>query len=155
MTRRRRALRTRRARLQISVTDARGRPLKGRSARELDRWLVRAAPARARGVLSLAIVSDAEMRRLNRDYRGKDKVTDVLSFPSTADLPSFLGELAIARGQAARQAREQGHSVAVEVRLLALHGLLHLLGYDHETDGGQMARLESRLRRRAGLPDPR
>jgi probable rRNA maturation factor len=74
----------------------------------------------------------------------------VLSFPS--DEPGVLGDIAIARGVAAQQARRLGHTEQVEFRTLALHGLLHLLGYDHETDTGQMARTEERLRRKAGLP---
>jgi probable rRNA maturation factor len=119
-------------------------------------WLTRAAPATARGGVSIAIVSDAAMRRLNRTYRGVDRVTDVLSFPAKSSRtrsaePALLGDLAIARGVAARQARACRHSLATEVRVLALHGLLHLLGYDHETDRGRMARIEERLRRRAGL----
>jgi probable rRNA maturation factor len=64
----------------------------------------------------------------------------------------FLGEIAIAQGVARRQAQALGHSVGVEIRVLALHGLLHLLGYDHDTDQGEMGKLEERLRRRCGLP---
>jgi probable rRNA maturation factor len=104
------------------------------------------------------------MRALNRRYRGIDRATDVLSFPSD-ELPPraassqrtgrvrFLGDIVIARGVARRQAREAGHGERTEVRVLALHGLLHLLGYDHddERDRGAMARLERRLRRRGGL----
>jgi probable rRNA maturation factor len=139
--------------LRVSVTDARGRPL---SAQGLAAWLERAGPARARGVVNVALVSDATMRRLNRRYRGVDRVTDVLSFPA-APAPKgrageFLGDLAIATGLAGRQARRLGHSTAKELRILALHGLLHLLGYDHETDLGAMRRLEERLRQRVGLP---
>ena len=136
-------------------------------------WLERSAPARARGEVSVALVSDREMRRLNRVYRGKDTPTDVLSFPanpgpegprlrvSGAPGPASgalglqargLGDIAIALGVARRQAREHGHSLATELRILALHGVLHLLGYDHDTDAGQMKRAEERLRRRAGLP---
>src|SRR6188472_2977525 len=89
------------------------------------------------------------MRALNRQFRGKDQLTDVLSFPGSAPL---LGEIAIAAGLARRQARVLGHRFGIELRILALHGLLHLLGYDHEVDNGQMARAEARLRRRAGLP---
>jgi probable rRNA maturation factor len=89
------------------------------------------------------------MRRLNRAYRRADRVTDVLSFPGEG---TALGDIAIATGVARRQARAHGHDAAVEVRLLALHGLLHLLGYDHEADRGEMARVEDRLRRRSGLP---
>jgi probable rRNA maturation factor len=89
------------------------------------------------------------MRTLNRAFRGHDYATDVLSFP--ADTGMFLGDIAIAAGVARSQAREAGHSVATELRVLALHGLLHLLGYDHDRDNGEMKRVEARLRRRAGL----
>ena len=99
--------------------------------------------------MTVAIVSNARVRALNRRYRRKDGATDVLSFPS--EERGFLGDVVIASGVAARQAREAGHSLATELRVLALHGLLHLLGYDHERDDGRMARLERRLRRRGGL----
>jgi probable rRNA maturation factor len=112
-------------------------------------WLSRNAPARARGEVSLAVISDVRMRTLNRVYRGKDEPTDVLSFREAS---VHLGEIVIAKGVAARQARRCGHALRTELRVLALHGLLHLLGYDHEVDDGRMVRLESRLRRRAGLP---
>jgi probable rRNA maturation factor len=121
--------------------------------------LAKIAPVRARGDLSIAIVSDRRMRALNRQFRGKDAVTDVLSFPaslSALSAPSaagFLGDIVIAGGVAARQARDAGHSVQTELRVLSLHGLLHLLGYDHETDDGQMARAEARLRKKARLPE--
>jgi probable rRNA maturation factor len=98
------------------------------------------------------------MHAMNRGFRGVDRPTDVLSFAAEGSArrstraARFLGDVAIAKGVAARQAREHGHSVRTEVRLLALHGLLHLLGYDHHGDRGEMARLEDRLRRRAGLP---
>jgi probable rRNA maturation factor len=112
-------------------------------------WLSSVAPARARGRMTVAIVSDARVRALNRKFRKKDKATDVLSFP--AEEPGQLGDVVISSGVAARQARAAGHSLATELRVLALHGLLHLLGYDHERDDGQMARLECRLRRMGGL----
>jgi probable rRNA maturation factor len=131
----------------VAVTDGRGRPF---PARGLARWLVTHAPARARGAVTIALVSDAAMRRLNARFRHLDAVTDVLSFPS--DQPGVLGDIAIARGVAVRQARQLGHTEAIEVKTLALHGLLHLLGYDHERDRGQMRRAEDRLRRKAGLP---
>jgi probable rRNA maturation factor len=122
-------------------------------------WLASIAPSRARGTVTVAIVSDARVRALNRQYRRKDKATDVLSFPASAsrlrrgrpDERGYLGDVVIAAGVAARQAREAGHTLATELRVLALHGLLHLLGYDHERDDGRMARLERRLRRRGGL----
>jgi probable rRNA maturation factor len=112
-------------------------------------WLAAAAPSRARGGMTVALVPDARVRALNRQYRKKDRPTDVLSFPS--DERGYLGDVVIAAGVATRQAREAGHSLATELRVLALHGLLHLLGYDHERDDGRMARVERRLRRRGGL----
>lgn len=118
-------------------------------ARGLARWLEGAAPKAARGLVTVAVVSDARVRALNRQYRSKDERTDVLSFP--AEEAGQLGDVVIARGVAARQARGAGHALGTELRVLALHGLLHLLGYDHETDGGRMARLERRLRKAAGL----
>jgi probable rRNA maturation factor len=153
-----------RRRLTIDVTDEKGRPV----GRSLAAWLVRTAPARARGRVTVALVSDARVRRLNRDYRGKDYATDVLSFPASRPSGSrrpgnaamrrpaagdrFLGDIVIARGVARRQARAIGHAERTELRVLALHGLLHLLGYDHEQDTGTMARVERRLRRKGGLP---
>jgi probable rRNA maturation factor len=115
----------------------------------LARWLGDVAPVRARGTVAVAIVPDREVRRLNRTYRGRDAITDVLSF--TSGESGDLGDIVIAAGMARRQARELGHPVQVEYRVLALHGLLHLLGYDHERDQGRMARVEARLRRRGGL----
>jgi probable rRNA maturation factor len=118
-------------------------------------------------------VTDRRIRALNRTYRRKDAATDVLSFPvegpakagrhnrvgrgapvvSGFSRTRTLGDIVIASGVARRQAREAGHSVQTELRVLALHGLLHLLGYDHHSrhDNGRMARLEARLRRAGGL----
>jgi len=134
------------ARLRVVVTShAHARPrVPGLAA-----WLAAAAPARARGEVSVALVDDGVVRDLNREYRSTDAPTDVLSFPG--DEPGILGEIVIAAGVARTQAGEAGHAFGTEARVLALHGLLHLLGYDHEQDRGTMARLESRLRRRAGL----
>ena len=115
----------------------------------LARWLEAVAPARARGEVTVAVVPDARVRALNHRYLGKDTATDVLSFPAAE--PGELGDVVIAAGVAGRQARQAGHSIAVELRVLALHGLLHLLGYDHERDDGLMARLERRLRLKGGL----
>ncbi len=112
-------------------------------------WLRTVAPARARGTVVVALISDARVRRLNRVYRTQDRPTDVLSFPS--DDPGCLGDIVIAAGVARRQAHTAGHSLQTELRVLALHGLLHLLGYDHDHDDGLMARVETRLRRRGGL----
>ena len=162
--------------LRVGVVDARGRPLR---VPGLSRWLAGIAPPSARGTVTVAIVSDARMRALNNAFRRKDYATDVLSFPAARDEPralpaaasgsmpalsprtrpvtrtradTHLGDIVIARSVAARQAREQGHPEPIELRVLALHGLLHLLGYDHEQDQGRMRRLEARLRREGGLP---
>lgn len=136
--------------LVVTITDESSSPTR---IPGLAAWLRDVAPARARGVVSLAIVSDRTIRRLNRDYAGKDAATDVLSFPAggpRVDVP-FLGDIVIASGVARRQAKEAGHSITHEIKVLALHGLLHLLGYDHHDDGGRMARVEARLRRKGGL----
>jgi len=137
-----------RPRLRVTVIGPRPLP---RAAVGLGRWLERTAPVRARGDVGLALVADAHMRRMNGVFRGVDRVTDVLSFPAGGDGP-WLGDIAIALGVARRQARARRHALRTELRVLALHGLLHLLGYDHETDDGRMRRVEERLRRRAGLP---
>jgi len=142
------------ARLRVSVATP---DAADAAARGLGQWLARIAPAKARGDLSVAIVSDRRMRALHRQFRGKDTVTDVLSFPvadrSAPSAAGFLGDVVIAVGVAKRQAREAGHTIRTEVRVLALHGLLHLLGYDHESDNGTMARVEARLRKKAGLKE--
>lgn len=96
------------------------------------------------------ITGDAELRKLNREYLGKPYATDVLSFPIPG--PWFCGSIAISLGRARAQAREFGHTVEDEIRILMLHGVLHLLGHDHESDGGRMARAERRWRARLGLP---
>ena len=141
------------ARLTVSVSDGRGRAVR---APGLGAWLAQVAPRTARGEVAIAIVGDRTVRALNRKYRGEDRVTDVLSFvPGGGEGPDaerHLGDIVIARGVAARQAREAAHPLATELKVLALHGLLHLLGFDHESDTGEMARLEKRLRRRGGLP---
>ena len=102
------------------------------------------------------ITTDAELRRLNREFRGKDAVTDVLSFPAPGPqpfVPARIGDLAISFPRARAQAREFGHRTEQEIRILMLHGLLNLLGMDHETDRGRMARAEKRWRERLGLPN--
>ncbi len=128
--------------INVVVTDGRGR---GVRAPGLAAWLARLAPKNAPRDISIALVSDAHIRALNRRYRRIDKVTDVLSFE-----PS---DIAIAISVARRQAREAGHSYADELKVLSLHGLLHLTGYDHHTrsDRERMARLERRLRAKGGL----
>jgi len=144
------------SRLSVRVVDAAGRPLR---AGGLAAWLRRVAPPRARGVVTVALVSDAHIRSLNHTYRRRNAATDVLSFPAQARSartrawagPPVLGDIAIARGIARRQASRAGHSEQTELKVLALHGLLHLLGYDHERDNGRMHRVELRLRRKGGL----
>jgi probable rRNA maturation factor len=106
--------------------------------------------ARGRSIACL-VTGDAEVRRLNRRFRGKNSTTDVLSFPSS-EKNGFAGDLAISVDRARRQAAEQGHSLEDELRILILHGALHLTGLDHENDAGRMARSEARWRRRLGLP---
>jgi probable rRNA maturation factor len=135
------------------------------AARGLGRWLTRIAPRSARGAVTIAIVADSKVKRLNKQFRRIDKATDVLSFPGgdagatfldaqqgKRPKTRFLGEIVISHGIARKQAGNLKHPLATEFRVLALHGLLHLLGYDHEVDAGKMARAEARLRRKAGLP---
>ena len=136
------------ARLRVSIATPDGLNV---ATRGLAPWLSRIAPAAAKGDVSVAIVSDRRMRALNRQFRGKDKVTDVLSFPS--DERGFMGDIVVASGVAKQQANAAGHSVQTEIRVLALHGLLHLLGYDHEHDDDKMARFEAKLRKKAGLKE--
>jgi probable rRNA maturation factor len=114
---------------------------------------------RAGASLTIAFVRDLAIRKLNREFRGKDYATDVLSFPasddtdevfidSSSEVVDDLGDIVIATDTARRQADEAGHSFEREVSELVLHGTLHLCGYDHETDNGEMNRLELKLRRK-------
>jgi len=135
-------------RLRVLVADEAGRRL---ARPGITRWLTTVAPSRARGIVSVALVSDHRIRDLNRRYRKKDDATDVLSFGTGGAGDSYLGDIVIARGVARRQARAAGHSELTELRVLALHGLLHLMGYDHARDNGRMARTERSLRRKGGL----
>lgn len=98
---------------------------------------------------TIAFVSDKRIRELNRKFRGLNKATDVLSFPAEEELN--LGDIAISVETATLQAQENGLSFDQEIAQLILHGLLHLCGYDHETDNGEMNRLELRLRRKLGI----
>ena len=131
-------------------------------ALDCERWrafaarALKVAPSGGAGV-TVAFVSDRAMRELNRRWRGKGGTTDVLSFPAGQDEferaaeGATLGDVVVSVEQAARQAAEQGHSFENEAEQLILHGVLHLCGYDHERDGGEMNRLELRLRRRLGI----
>lgn len=106
--------------------------------------------ARLRGEVAILITNSASIRRLNRDFRGKDKPTDVLSFPSAAK--GLAGDIAISSQIADKQAKVLGHTLATELRVLILHGMLHLAGHDHEEDKGEMAALEANLRAKLKLP---
>jgi len=115
--------------------------------------------------VTVCLVSDAQIARMNETFRKKKGPTDVLSFPSSqrrkplriqrrtrrSKNPEYLGDIAISPATARRYARKHGRRLAQELRVLILHGILHLLGYDHETDRGQMDRLEEKLRKRFGL----
>jgi probable rRNA maturation factor len=119
----------------------------------LARFLNRARTAVAlEGEVDVLLTSDAEIKRLNKAFRGKNQATDVLSFPASAEAEGVAGDLAVSLDTAARQAEEQGHSLRDELRILLLHGLLHLAGEDHETDEGEMAAREATLRHELKLP---
>ncbi len=120
----------------------------------LDRFLACARRAAAlKGAVNVLVTSSAEMKSLNRRFRGKDKPTDVLSFPAEpGSQKQFAGEIAISAEIAAHNARALGHTPAEEVKILALHGILHLRGYDHECDNGAMTRREKQLRAKLHLP---
>ena len=126
---------------------------------ELRRFLDEVVRRVVRGrSIACLVTGDAEVRRLNRRFRGKNSATDVLSFPSLEKngppgaKNGFAGDLAISVDRARRQAAEHGHSLEDELRILILHGALHLAGLDHENDAGRMARSEARWRQRLGLP---
>ena len=119
------------------------------AARRLRPWLAALLAALAPQAASLGVrfTGDREMRRVNRQFRGQDKPTDVLSFPGEPGVEEYhLGDLLISVPTARRQAAAAGHGVERELRTLLLHGVLHCLGHDHETDQGEMERLERRLR---------
>ena len=125
--------------------------------RELRGFVSRAKTAIGlHGEVSAFLATDGTIRTLNREFRKKDKATDVLSFPVDAehlhDAPRQAGDLAISLDTARKQAAEHGHTLQIEVKILLLHGLLHLAGYDHETDKGRMARREKILREQFDLP---
>lgn len=123
----------------------------GLSSANLERFVLRARRAlNLRGTVDVIVTSNSELRALNRRFRGKDKPTDVLSFPSLeiADKAArrVLGDVAISIDIARQNAARLGHPVANELRILILHGLLHVAGWDHERDNGAMARKEKQLR---------
>jgi probable rRNA maturation factor len=130
----------------------------GFSTRSLALFLRKAQTAvRLRGQVSVLLATDAAIRKLNRQFRGKNKATDVLSFPATLlqnakPAERVAGDLAISVETARKQAERERHALTCELKILMLHGLLHLAGYDHETDDGEMERQEGLLRARFGLP---
>lgn len=126
----------------------------GLTALTLDRFVTRARRAVGlRRTVNILITSNEELQELNLRFRGKDQPTDVLSFPAQAGVkPPYAGDIAISAEIAAHNARALGHSAAEEVKILVLHGILHLRGYDHEHDNGRMARREEKLRRELRLP---
>jgi probable rRNA maturation factor len=129
------------------------RPVIGLSQRALTEFVEKACrAAKLKGSVSVMVTSSREMRALNSRFRGKNHATDVLSFPPTALGNGFAGDIAVSFDIAARNAQSLGHSVGQEVRILVLHGILHLAGYDHEGDSGEMAERERQLRRRFQLP---
>ena len=126
----------------------------GLSEASLGRFVMQAARAAGlRGPVNVLVTSNREMQSLNGRFRGKDQPTDVLSFAPAPGIPvRFAGDIAISAQIAAQNAKRLGHAAKDEIKILALHGVLHLAGYDHETDNGAMARKELRLRRQLGLP---
>ena len=125
----------------------------GLSKLELSRFLRKAArAARVAGQVTVLLAGDERIRSLNHDFRGKNKATDVLSFPAGEHSGGAAGDLAISVETAARQAADHGHTLIDELRILMLHGLLHLAGEDHETDSGEMAAREAELRKTLKLP---
>jgi probable rRNA maturation factor len=140
--------------LKAELTQAAGRTP---SLRSLNLFLAAAQSAiRLKGEVSVLLTTDTNQRALNRRFRRKNKTTDVLSFPASSD-PEFAankisGDLSISLPVARLQAAEQGHSLLTELKILILHGLLHLAGDDHESDSGQMAEKEELLRAKLKLP---
>jgi probable rRNA maturation factor len=128
----------------------------GLSAESLGRFIVRARRAAGlRGRVNVLLTTNAAMRSLNSQFRGRDKPTDVLSFPAAREKrndTTLAGELAISAEIATQNAVRLGHPTATEVKVLVLHGILHLAGYDHERDNGSMARKEAKLRQTLKLP---
>ena len=131
----------------------------GLSEGTLDRFVLRAREAVGlRGQVNVLVTSSAAVQSLNRQFRSQNKVTDVLSFPSTSPSmesrkrPKLAGEIAISADIALQNSARLGHPAAQEIKILALHGILHLAGFDHERDNGEMASKEATLRRALRLP---
>lgn len=127
----------------------------GLSEAALERFVRRACHAAGvKGAVDVLVTTSRELQALNDRFRKRNKATDVLSFPPIPGMRNELaGDVAISAEIANRSARQLGHSVAQEIKILALHGILHLAGYDHENDRGQMARKETQLRTLFSLPN--
>jgi len=120
---------------------------------ELTRFVAAACRAiRLRGMVTIMLTNNREIRALNKRFKGRERATDVLSFPAPVFVRGFAGDIVVSVEIATKNARLLGHSVSDEVRILVLHALLHLTGYDHENDHGEMARREQLMRKRLGLP---
>ena len=129
------------------------RPVAGLSQRSFAVFVAQACRAAGlKGTVSVMVTHSREMRSLNSRFRGKNHATDVLSFPPPALDNGFAGDIAVSLDIATRNAHSLGHSLGEEVQILILHGILHLAGYDHEGDQGEMAEREQQLRRRFRLP---
>ena len=129
------------------------RPVADLSEMALARFVARARrAARLKKTANVLVTTDRELRELNRRFRGQNHATDVLSFPASQGSEDFAGDIAISTEIATRNASELGHTAATEIKILALHGILHLAGYDHEHDRGEMGRKEQRMRKQLGLP---
>ena len=130
------------------------KPVAGLSDTALAKFVARASRAiKLKGTVNVLVTGSSELRSLNRRFRDKDQPTDVLSFPpGPCFVNGLAGDIAISADIAKENARRLGHSAAQEIKVLALHGLLHLVGYDHESDQGVMAGKERQLRRSLGLP---
>jgi len=136
--------------MEVSVTLPKN--LKGISAPALRTFAVKAKKATGlRKDVGVRLISNSEMRRMNAWFCGKDKPTDVLSFPAET-IPDYAGDIAISADYARDNARRLGHSINDEIKVLILHGMLHLAGFDHETDKGEMALRERALRKKLQLP---
>jgi probable rRNA maturation factor len=123
----------------------------GTTEAALSRFATRAKTAvKLRGEVAVLVTGSREIQKLNREFRKKNKPTDVISFPSEVD--GVAGDIAISGDIAQANARKLGHEAAAELKILILHGMLHLAGFDHEVDAGEMARKEARLRKQLGLP---
>ena len=120
---------------------------------EFDPLLEQIADFLGAGDVELVFVNDDEMRKINHEHRGIDKATDVLSFPYEQVSDGLMGSVVISTDTANRVAGELGHSIECEIALLFLHGVLHILGYDHEIDGGQMRQKEKEVIEHFSLPD--